>query len=75
MKNKDLMPRVLVAFHKEASIPAALEGKRRGGWRIGVHSCLLMPWRGVDFGCRTGNEGRPKPLQTRRPRTVNALLA
>ncbi|KAG7999969.1 hypothetical protein GBF38_002070 [Nibea albiflora] len=69
------MPGVLVAFHKGASIHAPLEGKRRGGWRVGVHSSLLMPWRGVGFGCRTGNEGRPKPLQTRRPRLANALLA
>ena len=74
-KQKDLMPRVLVAFHKGASIPAPLEGKRRGGWRVGVHSSLLMPWRGIGFGCRTRNEGKPKPLQTRRPRLANALLA
>lgn len=40
-----------------------------------MHSSLLMPWRGVGFGCRMGNEGRPKPLQTRRPRLANAPLA
>lgn len=74
-KERDLMPGVLVGFHKGASIPAPLEGKKRGGWRVGVHSSLLMPWRGVGFGCRRGNEGRSKPLQTRRPRLANALLA
>ncbi|CAB1444806.1 unnamed protein product [Pleuronectes platessa] len=30
---------------------------------------------GIGFGCRTRNEGKPKPLQTRRPRLANALLA
>lgn len=60
---------------KGPPVPAPLEGKGRGGWRVGVHSSLLMPWRGVGFGCRTRNEGRPKPLQTRRPRLANALLA
>lgn len=74
-KQRDLMPGVLVAFHEGASIPAPLEGKRRGGWRVGVHSSLLMPWRGVDFGCGTRNEGSPKPLQTRRPGLANALFA
>lgn len=74
-KQRDLMPGVLVGFHKGASIPVPLERKKRGGWRAVVHSSLLMPWRGVGFGCRTGNEGKSKPLQTRRPRLANALLA
>lgn len=74
-KQRDLMPGVLVAFHEGASIPAPLEGKGRGGWRVGVHSSLLVPWRGVDFGYRTRNEGSPKPPQTRRPRLANAVFA
>lgn len=66
MKNREIWClRVLVAFHKGASISAPLEGKRRGGWRVGVHSSPLMAWRGTGSGCGERNEGKPKPLQTR----------
>lgn len=54
--------------------PSPILWRKRGGRRVGLHSSLLMPWRGVDSGCATGNEDRPKPLQTHRPQQANALL-
>lgn len=58
----------LVAFHEGASA-GVTEERRVEGRRA------EMPYRGVCFGCSTGNEGRPKPLQTRRARLDNAVLA
>lgn len=54
--------------------PSLILWRKRGGRRVGLHSSLLVPWRGVDFGCGTGNEDGPKPLQTHRPQQANALL-
>ncbi|KAI4812721.1 hypothetical protein KUCAC02_024089 [Chaenocephalus aceratus] len=61
------------ASRRGASIPAPLEGERRGG-----SECIPLPScpRGVSaLAEERGNEGRPKPLQTRRHRLDNAQPA
>lgn len=70
------MPGVLVAFHKGALHPCSSGGKEER--RVEGRSAFLSP--PALEGCRLwlqngGNEGRPKPLQTRRPRLANALSA